>query len=448
MDDRRTPRWVLILWSLQCIPSVALFVLARLSLDNAVLSRWKAWTVIGVAISWTLVVVTVAVVPKARARLATHRWQLLLAFTSIAVTIVLVDAGLTAMGVVPTMAAQRGRSLSYALDRFPALRLVPQQVENDKGVIHINRRGLRGPEIAEKEAPEIARILVLGGSQVFDWVGNWPEKLETTLRDRALPMDVNVLNAGAPGHTTNDSVEKLVSDLWTLSPAVIVLCQAWNDTKYLHRVSETEPVRGLPPEAPKPWFPDWRIHPSGLDRLLTSSALYRNFRWAWARRLYPEEGLASLRASSQDQGSVNEMGLSQFRLNLSVIASIAESIGAKLVLCKQARLFTADGSGDRQSSARDYATRNTGLTPDALVRAFDACHRVIEEVAASANAVVVDMDHEMTGRGNYFVDGIHFSEAGGTMAAELVASAIAPLLTAERDPLPRPESTPSPKEHP
>ncbi len=432
MDDRRTPRWVLILWTLQCIPSVALLVLARLSMDTGALSRWKAWTAIGVAISWTLVIVTFAVVPKARVWLATHRWQLLLAFTSIAVTIVLVDAGLSATGIVPTMAAQRGRSLSYALDRFPSTRLIPQDVETSGGGVYVNHRGLRGDEILEVRPSKLARVLVLGGSQVFDLVGNWPEKLETALEDRALPIDVDVLNAGVPGHSTNESVEKLVSDLWTLGPDVIVLCQTWNDTKYLHRVSYSQPVRGLPPEAPEPWFPDWRIHPSGIDRLLTSSALYRNFRWAWARSLYPEEGLASLRATGRDEESI-AMGLSQFRLNLSVIAAAAESIGAKLVLCKQARLLTADGSGDSQTMARDYGSRNTGLTPDALVRAFDACDHVIEEVAAKSNAVVVDMDSEMTGHGDYFVDGIHFSEAGAAMAAKLAASAIAPLLIAERD---------------
>jgi len=62
------------------------------------------------------------------------------------------------------------------------------------------------------------------------------------------------------------------------------------------------------------------------------------------------------------------------------------------------------------------------------MEAFESCNNVIAAVANSRGLRIIDMDSEMTGVSEYFVDGIHFSHAGGSVAARIVAEAITPLL--------------------
>lgn len=415
------------LWTLQLVPGIAL-LLAGLASGGWDTQLWKTSAAIGVASLWIATTLVVVGTPRGRGWLREHRFQLVLAAGSAVVATIVLDVGLTITGIVPTLEAQRSRSISYSLDRQPRTRLIPQDVTIGDQRIFVNDRGLRSPAIDTTRQDDERRVLVLGGSQVFDSLGNWPGRLETSLQKTR--QDVRVLNAGVPGHNSLDSVEKLLADFWLLRPDVVVVCQTWNDLKYFTRLTDHRPLRGFPPLVPKSWHPDGRLYPSGLDRLLSVSSIHRNFRWAWARRFYGEEGVRATRAP--DQLSAEDIagsdGLEQFRLNFEVIAYLTKLIDAELVLCKQTRLLTRDGSGDRQEMARDYVTRNTRLTPETLIAAYDACHEVIDAIGERHGAVVVDMDRKMTGKGEYFTDGIHFNATGAQFAAEMVSAAIAPLI--------------------
>ena len=144
----------------------------------------------------------------------------------------MIDVLVTALGWSPTVAEQRAHSITYTFGPFTSYRLIPKKILVKGGdPIHINRRGFRGAEIVGKKKPGNSRIVILGGSQVFDYNGgDWPAMLGEELRRRG--HDVDVINAGVPGHDTTRSLVKLLTDIWTLEPDVIVLCQAWNDIKY------------------------------------------------------------------------------------------------------------------------------------------------------------------------------------------------------------------------
>jgi lysophospholipase L1-like esterase len=427
----RSPKWPLCLWSLQLLPSAFLvyFAIWRMNVGEAILSdpivTLSALAVGGI---WSLLVLASLLARRSRTWLVARRRDWSLSVLVIALCLVVADAALTAFGLVKTVASQRAESIEYTAATFTRFRLVPKDVVMPGDApVHINNRGYRGPEIAARKRDGQIRMVFLGGSQVFDFYNDWPGMAGEALRGRGL--DVEVINAGAPGHDSTDSVGKLLTDVWTLEPDILFLCNAWNDIKYFSWLSPEDPYARLPLTAPQTVPQDWRIHPTGIDRLLTVSAIYRQFRWGFVQLAFAEEGgrrAPDDRATSPAR--VGAWGPRQYRLNLALAASLARHIGAELVLCKQARLPVPGGTGPAQEGAREYAIRNWRMPVDQLMQAFDICDRIIEEVAAEAGLAVIDMNAALSGRGEYFADSIHFSRAGAGAAANHVAGAIAPIV--------------------
>ena len=454
------PKWPLGLWALQAGPAAFLlwFGLWRLSRAEQIVSSQTTTILILVAGGgWMALALVPLLTGRGRRWLIAHRKEWGLSAASLLCGLVLLDIALTLFGIVPTVAQQRAQSIVYSAGHFTRHRLIPQALSlPDGSTLQINRRGFRGAEIAAADPgarpevrsgarPEVrpgvrpgarpgTRIVFLGGSQVFDFNGgDWPARVGALLRHRG--HAVETINAGVPGHDTADSLGKLMTDLWVLGPDIVVLCQAWNDIKYFAALAPDRPYRGQPPLRAQSWLTDWRLHPRGLDRVLSASALYRSFRWGLGTLLYNQEGRerAAVSPVAVAARRISDWGPKQYRLNLQLIAALNRHIGSELVLCKQARLAVVDGAGtDRegpdQAAARDYGTRMLGLPHGEVARAFAAADRAVDAVAREHDLLVVDMNAALSGRAAHFADGIHFNEAGSQAAAVLVADALAPLL--------------------
>ena len=426
----KSPRWPLWLWGLQAlVPGFLLYFAAwRMALPDSVpadpVLTAAAATVGG---TWMLLVAALLARRRGRAWLIARRRDWSLSAIVIVGCVVAGDAALTAFGIVKTVERQRAESIAFTLGTFTRHRLIPKEVVlADESRIHVNRRGYRGAEIAARKRDGQVRLVVLGGSQVFDFHNDWPAMMGAELRSRR--HDVEVINAGVPHHDSADSLGKFLTDIWTLEPDIVFACSAWNDIKYFSWLTPEEPYARLPPTTPRSWRPDWRIYPSGLDRVLTVSAIYRHFRWGLGQLLYADEGGTLARRPAAPQSRIGGWGPRQYRLNLALAASLARQIGAELVLCKQARLLVAGGTGPSQDRARDYGLRNVRLPPEELIRALEACDRIVEEVATESSLAVIDMHAVLSGRPEIFSDAIHFSRAGAREAALLAAGALEPVV--------------------
>lgn len=247
---------------------------------------------------------------------------------------------------------------------------------------------------------------------------------------RHVGHDVEVINAGVPGHVTFDSFAKVLTDIWTLEPNIIFLCQAWNDIKYFPWLTPEIPYRGLPPTKAVSWQKDWRLYPNGIDRVLSSSAIYRQYRWGIGQLLYFEEGGQRTNAGRSEKvnNTITQWGTKQYRLNLTLIADLSDAIRAELIICKQAHLAVVGGTGPDQEAARDYGVRNTRLSHAALMRAFELTYSIIDEIAEDAGVKISDMNEGLSGRKEYFLDGIHFGPMGSHAASNLVYEALLPLV--------------------
>lgn len=438
----RVYSWTRALWIAQLVVPAVLLSYALLRRHYAV-ALGPHWTAIAIVCgAWLLAGIAVLAAPAGRSWMRARARELLLALGSVAVVALIADVALSLTGIVPTFHdLYSNYSLHYRAGAFTLGRLEPNQVLEVPGGprLEINSRGYRGPEPAIPKPSGTFRIVFLGGSQVFDQNGdNWPIRVGERLSTPERPVDV--INAGIPSHRTVDSIGKLLTELWTWEPDVVVLCQAWNDIKYFTRLSPDATYA----ELYRPMPEDWRKEPSWIDQVLGASSFYRLARTRMYRITHGNEGEArrrdvaretpgeapiSARASGQRASrTFSEWAVRQYALDVEMICDIAASVGARAVLCTQPRLPTAASTADERAKiSYDYV----GMSHDEILEAFAICDRVIEEVASRKQAVFLDLSELLSGRSDLFADHIHFNEAGSAEAARVVADGLQTLLFAD-----------------
>ena len=135
----------------------------------------------------------------------------------------------------------RRRSLQYTGSIFSRNVFPPEEqivYGNDDSRVKwfINERGYRRKNFAVPKLPGTTRIIFYGGSAVFNskiWEEekDWPHRVEEALKERGFSQ-VEVINAGIPGHASFDSVGRLFAEGHLFDPDYVVLYNAWNDIKY------------------------------------------------------------------------------------------------------------------------------------------------------------------------------------------------------------------------
>jgi hypothetical protein len=372
------------------------------------------------------------------------RWKLLVALTSAVVTAVIALGGaelyLRATGSRTSPEALREASLEYeptlfARHAFPRL---AQRKRPSVGAVEISARGYRGPAFAIPKPPGVVRLVVLGGSAAFDLHAfegrDWPRLVETRLRANGFPQ-VEVINAGTPGHATWDALGRLYSEIWMLEPDYVLVYEAWNDIKYFRWLTpERDLLRTYRPATPGPTREGLVANPflyySGpLDRALGRSQLYTALRaryLAWRSGVQGQEGWfrdgdPGAAGSAERADRYGPWGPRQYELTLHLIADAAQQIGARPVFVTQARLVAATNrDGERRRIPYEYV----GLTHDALVRAFADCDRALMAAARAKTVPVLDLA-ALHGRDELFTDHVHTNPQG----SEAVASAVAAFLS-------------------
>ncbi len=95
----------------------------------------------------------------------------------------------------------------------------------------INSQGLRGDEITPK--PGNIRIAAIGSSETFGW--GIPESeiylrvLEKMIDDDSSLCEVEMINAGIPGHSSFQGKRFFVSEISKLKPDIIIIMFGWSD---------------------------------------------------------------------------------------------------------------------------------------------------------------------------------------------------------------------------
>ena len=269
----------------------------------------------------------------------------------------------------------------------------------------INEHGSRGASFELPKPSGVRRIVVLGGSTVFDLNADegfdWPHLVEKFLKEKG-HHQVEVINAGIPGHTSGDSLGRLYTEIWQWEPDYLMIYEAWNDIKYFNSLSHDTPLIRLV----KPTNPDadpFKTYQGTMDYLLSYSQLYVKIRsryFAWKHRVGSEGRFKE----ETEKIMWVDLGLAQFRLNMEMFVDISRNIHAIPILVTQATLASpTNAEEDRKKIAYGYV----GLSHEGILQAYEKCRQIVLGVAREKKTDVLDLLPQLQGKSELFQDHDH-----------------------------------------
>ncbi|MCA9755547.1 MAG: SGNH/GDSL hydrolase family protein [Candidatus Eisenbacteria bacterium] len=334
---------------------------------------------------------------------------------------------------------QLSHSLAYDVSAFSINRLADfdQDVSDSApGVVRAYvRNGYRGRGFPAAKPPGEIRIVILGGSFVFDTSAreedDWPHRVETLLREEGF-NGVRIINGGVPGHSSFDSIGRLVSEVHFYNPDIVLLCNAWNDIKYMNQISpEQTPLRYIRPMS-RPTHEHYP--PSPVLRLLDRVHLFRIL--AALPGMFAHYGDEGRLPEGEYSDSVSQAGIDQYTLNLRTFVDICRNFGAEPVLVTQPHLPTPENRAEVVDRIRyDWVL----LSHEALCRAFQACEDADRAVAEEKGCRLIELSNPLSGRLDLFTDHVHVNGKGSREVASLVARALADDLAGRRESAPHGE---------
>jgi hypothetical protein len=292
-----------------------------------------------------------------------------------------------------------------------------------KGLVwEINEQGYRGPNFDAKKADGTIRIIIYGGSAVFDTKStkgeDWPHRVQGKLQKSGF-SNVEIINAGIIGHTALESVGRLFTEGYAFKPDFVLIYNAWNDIKYFS--SPKTVLRTLRPSLEG--F-DPRIHYGNMvDRwLCEGSHLYTVL-----RRIYYKTklkiGKEGMRKAGDLQNSIdtlNPNGFRQYQLAIEMFVDLARNIGAEPILMTQARLvYGSNVLTPEQQKRVDYP--HVGLSHEALVETFDRLDAIVRKVSAEKGTILIDASAHLSGKDWAFDDHVHVVPRGSDALAQFIA---------------------------
>ena len=360
-----------------------------------------------------------------------NRFRVLTTLLSIGVLIFLGELGVRLFvkngNITPEIL--RNRSVHYEPVVFARhafkqeARLIKHTFGRKKGLIwEINEQGYRGPNFEAKKADSITRIIIYGGSAVFDTKStkgeDWPHRVQGILRESGF-SNVEVINAGIIAHTALESVGRLFTEGYALEPDYVLIYNAWNDIKYFS--SHKTALRTLRPSLQG--F-DPRIHYGSIvDRWFCEwSQLYTVLRRAYYKTKLKigKEGMKKAGDTQHSIGTLNPNGFRQYQLAMELFIDLARNIGAEPILMTQARLVYGSNQLSPQKQKRvDY--HHVGLSHDALVETFDRLDSIVRSVSAKKEAMLIDASAHLSGKDWAFDDHVHVLPKGSDALAQFVA---------------------------
>jgi lysophospholipase L1-like esterase len=305
-------------------------------------------------------------------------------------------------------------------------------INYDKIQYKINQYGFRGDDFPIKKPKGEVRIVILGGSHVFDlncfdFEGNYgfPHMLQIIFQDNG--CNVRVINAGIPGHDTMSLFNKIILDTHRYEPDVIIINSIWNDTKWISRTADATPFLTIGPKA-------FRKNPmlekiNFLDKALGFSILYRK-----ARDNYWEKELTRGRKKRTNEGIINNIlttsnlnrGLEQYKLNLIAAVQAIKCIKALPVLAIEER-FVSHNNNDIDKKLIEYEIVNVNNHTE-LVNLFQSCDAIIKSISIENAIPLIDVNKEMEGNPKYFMDHIHTTPEGSRYIAKSYYNFLKPLV--------------------
>jgi lysophospholipase L1-like esterase len=291
-----------------------------------------------------------------------------------------------------------------------------------------NSLGFRGDEILIPKPEGEFRIACLGGSTTYsitvdDWHLAYPALLEQELQVAGY-RSIRVINAGAAGWTSFESLANLTGRVLDLDPDLIIVYHGINDI-HTRLVWPPESYRGdntgsVAPVAATQHEPAWYesstivrglliragkiLPPSSFQRTISmhASTWYADlFQKQWMDGTYPDGIFRDVSVSRM----LATNPPTYFRRNLRDIVAVAEANDASVVLATFA--FSPLFEQYPRVASAEY------------IHAYDEMNQVVREVADETGARLFDFASQFPIAEEYYTDGRHLTEEGQRLKAHL-----------------------------
>lgn len=292
--------------------------------------------------------------------------------------------------------------------------------------------GFRGAAVPVEKPAGVFRIACLGGSSTYgmavsDDGATWPQRLQQTLNRKAGDWRFEVLNFGAPGWGTSESLINLQLRGLAYEPDLVLVYQATNDVStalWPNPVGDNTHYRAV-------W---WEQQQSPLEPLLERSVLYLIWR-RYCTDYFERWGDLGQRTIVNYDGSYRDpygdgpfpdTGFETYERNLVDIVAVARAHGANVAFVTQAFRGRDD---DDFVNGRNRAR--------ALRRALGIMRSVAEErevaLIDAASVLESEFDRQLAeeGQQTIFANNVHLRNPGAlllgrTIAEELRARGLVP----------------------
>lgn len=269
-----------------------------------------------------------------------------------------------------------------------------------------NSLGYRGAEFDMNKANSTFRIVALGGSTTYTANVNdneltYPAQLEKILRDTYNYSQVQVINAGAPGYNSWESLINLEFRVLDLDPDLLIIYHGTNDVH----------TRLIPPDTyqgdnsgfrTQLRYPKVSLYDkSALLRLLRRKLGYTTQTGLDPLVIRRAPGMLEWRKAE----TLKLNPPTYFRRNISSMIAICEMEGIQPVLATWAW----------SHKKKDYAA------VDYYQKGFRENNKVLKELSVELNVPLFDFEALMPKDREHWADGRHVNEKGARLKAALFA---------------------------
>jgi len=280
--------------------------------------------------------------------------------------------------------------------------MVPGERNEVGADVYVNSLGFRGPDTTVTKPAGVRRILFVGDSSVY---GHGVSNNETFvhLTGGGLPSDIEVINLGAPGYSTAQTLNLLSLRGWALEPDLLVIGNLWSDNNFDSFIDKNL-------LSDRTAFEHSVAAP--ISHLLQRSALYR---WLdWTLRLAPrakEVQKVGWMLGRAPSGVHRRVAVNDYATNLQTLVDQARSYGADVAFLALANTV-------------DLGAETEGAIAWPLYR------DVMASTAERNGAPYIDVQSHLTRSGeswkDLFLDEMHPSVRGHDLIADLLVETLAP----------------------
>lgn len=343
----------------------------------------------------------------------------LLAGASIAVTLLALEAG---MRIYVLHSSSPRRLLKYTRTwdpvplrcyryvAHPYLGYVPNpEFRSEEGRDRHNALGFRGEDVDAVKGDGVYRIFCLGGSTTYttgvdDYRDSYPARLERVLREEYGHTAVQVINAGAAGYSSWESLLNLQLRVLPLQPDLVVVCDGINDV----------PPRLVPHE-------DYRRDNSGYQKWFALREFASHQPQVMPHRWWDHSMLAhyvSVKLGASAPRGVGARPRTDSLLSSATLASnppvfFESNLEQMAVLAQHCRVGIMFATAAHSRAYDDYVVGP--VYELGIAQNNDAIRRVGRRL----NVPVFDFDLVMPGDKAYWADNAHVNAQGAARQAAL-----------------------------